>query len=165
MTTDTLDAKRAALDKAQKKAETATAEATRLQAELQMAQNRFFGLYMTAQSANDDLHQTETTILRMKNLVPSIPPEGCDIVEFLAEMPPQKLAEMAGQHIHATLPGIALLERVQALQLARFESAADAVVAYAAEVGIPDILLVQFGEWRAMNPERRFNPTFRPFQQ
>jgi hypothetical protein len=167
-TTETgiLASKSGQLAKAAEKAEKAAAEAARLKVELQLTRDGFVGRYYSAQQANSDLHECEVTIQRMKNTIPKMPPEGIDIAEFLADLPPQKLAEMAGQHFHQTLPGIALLEKVRAIHLRRFEEAADAVESYASEVGIPAALVVQFAEWRAMNPEQRNHPTNRPnFQQ
>lgn len=160
--TGLLAAKRGALDKAQKKVEAAAAEAQRLANELHQTESRFFGRFYEAATLNDSLADTETTIARMRNSIPKIPEPGCDIVQFLADLPPQRLAEMAGTHLHVTLPGIAALEKVRDLQLRRFEEAADAVESYAAEVGIHPSLVEQFKTWRTLPTDARANPTRRP---
>lgn len=162
--TDTglLAAKRGALDKARNKAEAAALEAQRLEAELVATERKFLGLVRTAQAKNDDLHATQTTIQRMRNTVPAFPPAGGDIVAFLSELPPQRLAEMAGQHLNVTLPGISILEQVADLHKAAFDTAADEVERYAREVGIHASLVADFKEWRKLNPEARANPTRNP---
>ncbi len=167
MTTDTTDtgllaAKRGQLDKAQKKAEAAALEAQRLEAELLATERKFLGLVRIAQAKNDDLHATQTATQRMRNTVPALPPIGGDIVEFLAELPPQRLAEMAGQHLNVTLPGIGILEQVADLHQARFDAAADEVEHYAREVGIHGELVQEFRNWRSLTPEARANPTRNP---
>lgn len=162
--TDTgiLAAKRGQLDKARNKAEAAAAEAQRLEAELLATERKFFGLVQNAKVANDDLHETQTAAQRMRNLLPATPPTGCNIVEFLAELPPQRLGEMAGQHIHSTLPGIRLLEQVADVHKAAFDTAADEVERYAREVGIHASLVADFKAWRKLPPEARANPTRNP---
>jgi hypothetical protein len=157
-----LATKNSQLDKAQKKAEAAAAEAQRLQIELRLARDGFTGRYLNAQIANDDLHECETSIARLKNTLPKVPPADCDMVQFLADLPPQKLGEFASKHCHQTIPGIEILEKVRTVLLGRFEEAADAVESYAAETGIAPALVVQFTTWRKLAPEQRANPNLRP---